>query len=230
MGDRLDPGEKRAYPPARMFAVQGGDPCAGGSQSPAEARARLLTWLASGVRDVTWGLCSLPRDRWLAEPPAHLAETVGSWPALRHVRHLSLYAAQVWLPALRLALGLADAQEVPRLLDVERRDAAWDARVTEGSAAEWIEELATARFEMLRLLESATDAAWTRPLPAELVGSDSPTADPPGLAWLMARVYQQELEHLSAVWKLALYWDRVPASTSTGSGLSLQPADRMESH
>ncbi len=230
MGPVLDPGRDPPYAPARMSTAHEGDPSADAVEGAAEGRARLLTWLAAGARDVRWGLHSVPRERWAADPPAHLAQTAGSWPALRHVRHLCLYASHVWLPGVRFALGAADAHDVPRLSEVEGQDAAWDARLAARSADDWIEGLGAARFDMLQLLESAPDDAWTRPLAPELIGANSQEAQRPALAWLVARGYQQELEHLSAIWKLALYWDRVPPASGAGSGLPLQTADRMESH
>src|ERR1043165_1419149 len=50
------------------------------------ARGRILAWLAEGVREVSWALCSLPRERWAVSP----RPGSGEWSALRHVHHLTL--------------------------------------------------------------------------------------------------------------------------------------------
>ena len=41
--------------------------------APAVARERILAWLAEGAREVTWALCSLPRERWAEPPPSRWA-------------------------------------------------------------------------------------------------------------------------------------------------------------
>ncbi len=209
-------------------AAAGDDPCQAWPLGPQDERARLLAWLASGARELAWALCSLPRERWLEPPPDHVARTTGGWPALRHVRHVSLYAAQLWLPAVQAALGQRRPEQLAPIVELERQDAAWDARSAAADAL--VRSLAETRFELLRLLESAPDDAWARPLAPELADRGTPRARPARLGWLVARAYQHELEHLSALWKLALYWDRAPAPPSAGADLPLQPADRMEPH
>jgi hypothetical protein len=59
--------------------------------------------------------------------------------------------------------------------------------------------------------------------------------NPVQLDWLMLHARQHELEHLAAIWRVALHWDRVsPAAVSERSGeerlagLPLHPADRLE--
>src|SRR5712691_339439 len=39
-----------------------------GVAAPTGARERILSWLAEGAREVTWALCSLPRERWAEAP------------------------------------------------------------------------------------------------------------------------------------------------------------------
>ena len=69
--------------------------------------------------------------------------------------------------------------------------------------------LGDTRFELLQWLEAAPDQAWDRQLD-----------------WLILQARQHELEHLAAIWRVALYWDRVSPASVTG--LPLHPADRLE--
>src|SRR4030081_1588527 len=75
--------------------------------APAGARERILAWLAEGAREVSWALCSLPRERWVESPPARL----DSWPVLRHARFLALRETHLTLPTVPHALGEAAAEE-----------------------------------------------------------------------------------------------------------------------
>jgi hypothetical protein len=43
----------------------------------------------------------------------------------------------------------------------------------------------------------------------------------------MLHARQRELEHLAAIWRVALYWDRVAPPVVYG-GLPFHPADRLE--
>lgn len=159
-----------------------------GAAAPNGARARILTWLAEGAREVTWALCSLPRERWAAAPPGRL----GEWPALRHARHLALRDSCVTLPMVRRALGDVDASTSP--VELERADAAWDPEAASESAEDIVRGLGASRFELLQRLEVAPDDAWVPPVQ---------------LDQLMLLARQHELEHLAAMWRTALYWDRV---------------------
>jgi hypothetical protein len=172
------------------------------------ARERILAWLAEGVREVTWALCSLQRERWAVSPPTGL----GDWPALRHVQHLALREAHQVLPAVRQALGdsPADAHALSTL-DLERADAAWDPAEPADAG---VRRLGDTRFDVLQRLESAPDAVW-----------DEPRHE---LTWLLLNARQHELQHLSAIWKLALNWDRVPGNDATRPSVPLHPADRLE--
>src|SRR5919197_4519203 len=111
--------------PGRLKPVQGtpilrasvearpvSDPCTG-EGSHDGARERILAWLAEGAREVTWALCSLPRERWAESPPASLSH----WPALRHARHLALRETYLTLPAVRPALREGSSQTPPSPAD-----------------------------------------------------------------------------------------------------------------
>jgi hypothetical protein len=198
------------------------DLCTGAAGSG--ARARILTWLAEGAREVTWALCALPRERWAESPPGRLSE----WPVLRHARHLALRETHVTLPTVRHALGEAIPDEVASTAELEHADAAWDPTAAIESAEAIMRGLGNTRFELLQSLEGAPDEVWERPL-------SSAFQNPIQLDWLMLHARQHELEHLAAIWRVALYWDRVSLAAMTGSsrdeqaaGLPLHPADRLE--
>jgi hypothetical protein len=176
-------------------------------------RARLLAWLAEGVREVSWALCSLPRERWAAAPPASL----GDWAALRHIRHLALREAHQLLPAVTRVLGELGEEEGTAALssvELDEADAAWDPATAGDSSEAILRQFADTRFELLHRLESAPDAAWV----------DSPEP----LDWLLLSARQHELQHLATIWRLALSWDRVSPEKRPIHGVPLHPADRLE--
>src|SRR5437667_191832 len=66
--DRLKPVTGTPILRASVEANRVSDLCTGAA-TPNGARERILAWLADGAREVTWALCSLPRERWVASPP-----------------------------------------------------------------------------------------------------------------------------------------------------------------
>jgi len=187
------------------------------------ARERILVWLAEGAREVTGALCWIPRERWAAQPPARL----GDWPVLRHVRHVALRETQHILPAVRQTLGeaAADASFARSALEIEQADAAWDTASATESAEGLIRGLAETRFELLQRLDAAPDDVWQRPL-ASAVAEACGVTSTIGLDWLLLSARQHEQQHLAAIWKIALDWDRVPRAPIPG--VPLHPADRLE--
>src|SRR5688572_13998624 len=188
------------------------------------ARERIFAWLAEGAREVSWALCSLPRDRWTQPPPRQL----GTWPALRHARHLALRERHLTLPAVRYALDQS-TPDPPSPNTFERADAAWDAGSAADDADALMRGLGETRYELLQRLQSAPDAAWQAPLPLDT--PPEPSTAPLRLDTLLLRARQHELEHLADIWRVALYWDRnrdecVPNTPATG--FPLHAADRLE--
>jgi hypothetical protein len=199
-----------------------GDLCSGTTLRDG-VRERILAWLAEGAREVTWALCSLPRERWVTSPP----QRPDDWPALRHARHLALREAHLTLPNVRQAFAEATADASrPSILEFEQADAVWDPATADASAEAIVGGLAETRFELLQGLEAAPDDAWERPIPA-VIGPDASTGvRPVQLGWLVLSAKQHELEHLAAIWRLALHWDGVPRTPIPG--VPLHPADRLE--
>jgi hypothetical protein len=214
--------------PASVEAKRVSDLCTGAAP-PKGARERILAWLAEGAREVTWALCSLPRERWVASPPARL----DTWPPLRHARFLALREMHLTLPTVRHALGEVTAEALPSTAELDNAEATWDAEAAIASAEDIVRGLGDTRFELLQRLESAPDVAWERPLPA--VAAPGASGSPVQLDWLMLHARQHELEHLAAIWKVALYWDRLSPLPASGrsredwaAALPLHPADRLE--
>jgi hypothetical protein len=228
--DRLKPVTGTPILRASVEAKRVSDLCTG-AEAPNGARERILAWLADGAREVTWALCSLPRERWAEAPPARL----DAWPVLRHARFLALRETHLTLPTVRHALGEVAADELPSTAELDHVEAAWDAAAAIESAEAIVRGLGETRFELLQRLEAAPDEAWERPLPAVAASGTTDFINPIQLDWLMLHARQHELEHLAAIWRVALYWDRVsPAAVSERSGtertagLPLHPADRLE--
>jgi hypothetical protein len=230
--DRLKPVRGAPILRASVEAKRVNDLCTS-AVAPLGARERILTWLAEGAREVTWALCSLPRERWAASPPARLDD----WPPLRHARCLALRETNLTLPTVRHALGEVAVEALPSTAELDDAEAAWDAEAAIASAEEIVRGLGDTRFELLQRLEAAPDIAWERPLPAAVAPGAS--GSPVQLDWLMLHARQYELEHLAAIWRVALYWDRVSAVRAPltpsltpreggSDGLRLHPADRLE--
>jgi hypothetical protein len=216
--ERLKPDRGARTLPASVEARPHADLCTGQGARQA-VRERVLVWLGEGAREVSWALCSLPRERWVAPPPARPEQ----WPALRHVRHLALRETHLTLPAVRHALGDAPA---PSTLEFEQADAAWDAKAALESAEAIVRGLGEARFELLQQVESAPDEAWDEPLPGMNPLPEGEGAPAVQLDWLLLDARQHELEHLAAIWRISLNWDRVARTQIPG--VLLHPADTLE--
>src|SRR5690349_5962517 len=122
--DRLKPARGTRTLRASVEATGRASDLCSGTAPRAAIRERILVWLAEGAREVTWALCSLPREQWVTSPP----HRPGDWPALRHARHLALREAHLTLPVVRQVLDAAPADAArASVLEFERADAAWDA-------------------------------------------------------------------------------------------------------
>jgi DinB superfamily len=196
--------------------------CSSFSTDPHAVRARWLGWLANGAREVAWALCSIPAERWLAAPPRSNGG-LGQWPPARHVRHLALNESRLIRPVVDAVLD-RQPERVPSRSELDQVDAAWDASLSSEAVEGLVATLGESRFSLLQRLEAAPDEVWQRPLPAGVAPGEAPAH----LDWLLAHARQHELEHLAALWTLALYWDRISPSTASGVSLPLQPADRLE--
>ena len=221
--ERLKPGQGTRTLGPRVEATSGAsDLCTGDA-----TRERILVWLAEGAREVSWALCALPREHWTTPPAAHPSD----WPTLRHARHLALRETHLVLPAVRQALGEGGndaAHPLTTTLEYERADAAWDPAEAVESAEAIIAGLGETRFELLQRLESAPDEAWDRPITASVGSQPQGGGCPVRLDWLLLDARQHELEHLAAMWKIALSWDGFLKPRIPIPGVPLHPADRPE--
>jgi hypothetical protein len=171
---------------------------------------------------VAWALCSIPAERWLASPPRSNGG-LGEWPPARHVRHLALNEQRLIRPVVDAVVD-SQPERVSSRSELDQVDAAWDPSLSPEAVEGLVGALGEGRYSLLQRLEVAPDEVWQRPLPDGVVPGEAPTH----LDWLLARARQHEFEHLSALWTLALYWDRISPSTASGVRLPLQPADRLE--
>lgn len=203
--ERLNPAQGApTLEPSVEATGRASDPCTGHGSAQA-TRARILVWLAEGSREVTWALCSLSRERWVEAPPTRLSH----WPAMRHVRHIALREKHLTLPLVRQALGEAEAPNAT--LEFEQADAAWDPAAASDSAAAIVEGFGQTRFELLQRFEAAPDDVQQP------------------LEWLLLDARQHELEHLAAIWRIALQWDRAArVAVPLEKNVPLHPADRLE--
>jgi hypothetical protein len=217
--DRLKPVPGTPILRASVEAKRVSDLCTGAA-APNGARERILAWLAEGARELSWALCSFPREHWAEAPPTDLS----TWPALRHARHLALRETYLTLPTVRHALG-DESEGLPSPAQLERADLAWDAGAAIESAEAIVRGLGDTRFELLQRLEAAPDEAWERPVAVAVVAPDpSGLSSPIQLDRVMLHARQHELEHLAAIWRVALYWDRAsPAAVSNERAAGLPP-------
>jgi hypothetical protein len=129
------------------------------------------------------------------------------------------------MPTVRHALGEAATEPLPSAIELDRVDSAWDAAAAIESAETIVRGLGETRFELLQRLEAAPVEVWERPVRAA-DHSELHDTDHVALDWLMLHARQHELEHLAAIWRVALHWDRVPAPDALHR-VSLHPADRF---
>lgn len=90
------------------------------------------------------------------------------------------------------------------------RQALGDTAAAAPVGSQAAEALAETRFELLQRLESAPDDIWD------------------ALEWTLLSARQHELQHLAALWKIALNWDHIPLDQARTPGVPLHPADRLE--
>jgi hypothetical protein len=107
-----------------------------------------------------------------------------------------LRESHLTLPTIRHALGELTLDELPSTDELERADAAWEASRAIDAAEDIVRGLGESRFEVLQRVERAGDEAWNR------------------LNLMLLSARQHELEHLAAMWRVALYWDQVTSSES----------------
>jgi hypothetical protein len=125
-----------------------------------------------------------------------------------------------------LSESAGEPVSVAPILEFERADAAWDPAAALESAETIVRDLGETRFELLQLLEAAPDEAWTRSVSRAVTPDTSDDRPPVRLDWLLLHSRQHELEHLAAIWRISLNWDRVPRTPIPG--VPLHPADRLE--
>ncbi len=151
----------------------------------------MLAWLATGVAEWEWALAQLPPGRLATPPPRHLSE----WPTLRHLLHLAHYERTVALPSL-LYLLTGDVAPLRHA-----RQEADDSYTGREEVAALLSELGRVKEQERRLLEEASAELWTVARLHPYYGAAV------SARWMLQKSYQHTLEHLTAVWQMALFWD-----------------------
>lgn len=138
----------------------------------------------------------VPAARRYLRPPFLNAE----WSAAREVYHLALYEEVVALPSMRLWLGDPEVDGSA----FEREDALWESEGQHFDYSALLHRLNTVRAEQIALLpalagrwDEARETVWT-----------VPELDPITLHWVVAKTLQHTAEHISAIGRIALFWDR----------------------
>jgi hypothetical protein len=140
--DRLKPAAGTSILRASVEAKRVSDLCTGAVASDA-ARERILAWLADGAREVSWALCSFPRERW-AEPPPTSEHLAG--PCV--TRHLALLES--YLTRRRCVTAMAPTSSVAAR--ARRRRGVGRGRGYQ-SAEAIVRGLGETRFELLQRLK-----------------------------------------------------------------------------
>ena len=139
----------------------------------------------------------VPVARRYLRPPFQNAE----WSAAREVYHLALYEESVALPSMRLWLGGPPVDDSTFL----HEDALWESEGQQIDYSALLRRLADVREEQIALLPSLA-GLWDEP--RETVWT-APQLEARTLQWVVAKTLQHTCEHISAVARIALFWDHV---------------------
>lgn len=137
----------------------------------------------------------VPVARRYLRPPFHNAE----WSAAREIYHLALYEESVALPSMRLWLDGPPVDDSVFL----NEDALWESEGQQIDYSALLRRLADVREEQIALLPSLA-GQWDEP--RETVWT-VPELEPRTLHWVVTKTCQHTFEHISAVARIALFWD-----------------------
>ncbi len=148
--------------------------------------------LAQGLADFEHALEQVPADRLYVEPPPAAGEdSLGEWPAARHLFHLAYYEQHTAIPALHYWIG----EPYPHYEGPDE-DAAWEsAREIERGIA----MLRETREWQMELIPRVLAETW-RHVRHTGWGDVS-------LRWAMTKTIQHTHEHINGVLRLALFWE-----------------------
>lgn len=158
------------------------------------------------TRHLLWAADQVPEERRFLRPPFQNAE----WCAAREVFHLMNYEREVALPSMRLWLG-GPALDDLKFLD---EDALWETEGQHLAYSMHLQLLSDVRDAQIALLP-ALAGHWSEA--RETVWSN-PALPPVTLHWVVAKTLQHSAEHISAISRLALFWDVAAHRRAEGRG------------
>lgn len=156
----------------------------------------LCDQLVQGLSNFEHALEQVPADRlYVTPPPVAGEDSLGEWPAGRHLFHLTYYEQHTAIPVLHHWLG----EPYPHYEGPDE-DAAWEgSREIERTLA----ALREAREWQVELI---------RRVPAEMWNHVRHTGwGDVSLRWAMTKTVQHTHEHINSVLRIALFWDMAEA-------------------
>jgi hypothetical protein len=162
------------------------------------------THIQSSADAFVWAALQLrPADRFSLPPePGYL----GTWPAARHVWHVTGYERCLVLPAMQAWLEGAPSTA----LDWLDEDADWDSAQPLSMEC-LLDDFHSIRREQVALLEPLAAADWTAPRPT--VWGDK------SLAWIVTKTLQHTWEHGDTLLRMGLWREHIEAQmAAAGAG------------
>ncbi len=156
----------------------------------------LCDQLAHGLSNFEHALAQVPADRlYVRPPPARGEDSLGEWPAARHLFHMAYYEQHSAIPALHYWIG----EPYPHY-EGSGEDAAWESsREIERTLV----NLREAREWQMELIRSVPAETWNH---VRHTGWGDVS-----LLWVMTKTVQHTHEHINDVLRIALFWDMAEA-------------------
>ncbi|GAB4518820.1 MAG: hypothetical protein OHK0046_26930 [Anaerolineae bacterium] len=148
--------------------------------------------LETSANALIWAVEQMPTGRLYTLPPV----VFGAFSVAQIVFYLTWLERHIALPHMRL---WQDGEIDPAQMTTTRFEADWRAR--RADIPELVADFRVVRGEILALLHTFDNAAL------QVVRSDTIWEVPVSLQWVVARTYQQTLEHTDTLMKMVLYWD-----------------------
>jgi hypothetical protein len=143
-----------------------------------------------------WAFQQLPPGRQFQQPP----ESLGNWPAIRHIFHMYHNEQEIVLPRLWQWRGGAK----PTVLN-NNKEADWNTFDKRSDSQAIIDLFQSTRAEHIKLISAVPESLWEE--------TRETTIGPVTLAWVVSKSLQHTSDHINQLLRLALFWDRVAAGS-----------------